>query len=97
MGEARGSTSIKKVGAPFALAALFCLPCLLPVIAAVIGVAAFSAAGGWLAGNALAVALGSGAAAVGAALVTYVVIARRRRTSCEPAVHFEAEREMSGR
>jgi len=88
---------VNKTAAPFALAALLCLPCLLPVIAAVIGVAAFSAMGGWLAGNALAVALGSSAAAVGAAFVTYVVLARRRRTNCEPSVHFEAEREMSGR
>ena len=77
--------------------ALLCLPCLLPVIAAVIGVAAFSAIGGWLTGNALAVALGSSAVALGAALVTYVVVARRRRTTCAPAVHFEAEREVIGR
>ena len=88
---------MKKAGAPIALAALFCLPCLLPVIAAVVGVAAFSAVGGWLTGNAFAVALGSGATAVGVALVTYVVIARRRQTTCAPAVHFETEREVSGR
>ena len=88
---------MKKTGAPIALAALLCLPCLLSVIAAVIGVAAFSAIGGWLTGNALAVALGSSAVALGAALVTYVVVARRRRTSCESAVHFEAEREVIGR
>ncbi len=97
MDGTKGSESVKKVGAPLALVALFCLPCLLPLIAAVIGVAGFSAVGGWLTGNALAVALGSSAAAVGAVLATYVVITRRRRASCEPAVHFDTEREMSGR
>lgn len=83
---------MKKVGSPIALAALFFLPCLLPVIAAVVGVAAFSAVGGWLAGIALAVALGSSAAAVGVALVPYVVVARRRQTSCRPCISKQSER-----
>ena len=94
MDETRGSESIKKVGAPLALAALFCLPCLLPLIAVLVGVAAFSALGGWLAGNALAVALASGVVAVGAVLVTYVVIARRRQTSCEPLTRSGPEQEV---
>ncbi len=84
---------VKKAGMPIALVALLCLPCLLPVIGAVVGIAAFSAAGGWLAGNGVAVAAASVVAAAGAGLVTYVVIARRRRTSCAPAGRMSTEQE----
>lgn len=63
-------------------AALVCLPCLLPVIAALVGVAALSAAGGWLTGNAVAVGLAVAAPPAGLAAAFYVVAARRRRTQC---------------
>ncbi len=83
MDETKGSESIKKAGAPLALAALLCLPCLLPVIVAAIGIATFSAAGGWLANNALVVVLASSGAIAGAVLATYMVLAKRRRPACE--------------
>ena len=41
---------------------LLCLPCLLPVLAVLVGVGAVSAFGGWIGDNGTAVALGVGGA-----------------------------------
>jgi hypothetical protein len=61
---------------------LVCVPCLLTVVAAVGGLAVLSAAGGWLADNALVTVLGAGGVTL--SLVFGVLIYRqRRRAACE--------------
>ncbi len=64
-------------------ALLLCLPCLLPVIAVLGGVAVFSALSGFITDNALVVGLGI-AGAIASLVAAYIVRARRRHSAaCE--------------
>ena len=65
---------------------LLCLPCLLPVLAVLVGVGAVSAFGGWIGDNGTAVALGVAGALVAAPLGAYAFWVRRRPGAvCDPA------------
>lgn len=65
-------------------AVLLCLPCLLPLIAVLGGVAILSAMGGFITANAFVVGLGAGGAIASLATAAYVVRTRARRGSaCE--------------
>lgn len=62
--------------------ALVCLPCLLPVLAALTGVAALSALGGWLTDNATMIGVGATVALASFGLAGFVLLARRRALTC---------------
>jgi hypothetical protein len=81
------SADLKKAAGPLGIAGavLLCLPCLLPVLAVLIGAGALSGFGGWIGGNALVVSLGGAAVAVGLLVFAVAFTARRRRAAaCEP-------------
>ena len=87
MHETQGSTKTA-AGAPVALigaAALLCLPCLLPVLAVLVGAGALTGFGGWIIANALLVGLGGGTVLAALALLAGAVIVRKRRAAaCAP-------------
>jgi hypothetical protein len=65
-------------------ALLLCLPCLLPVIAVLGGVAVFAALVSFITDNALLFGLGSGGVAASLAMAAHVVRTRRRNgAGCE--------------
>jgi hypothetical protein len=81
------TADLKKVAGPLGIAGavLVCLPCLLPVLAVLIGAGALAGFGGWIGDNALFLSLGGAAVIVGLAALVGVLTARRRRAAaCEP-------------
>lgn len=78
----RMKTTVGPLGVLGAL--LVCLPCLLPVIAVLGGVAVFTALGGFIMDNALTLGLGSGGVTASLATAAYIMLARRRHSAaCE--------------
>ncbi len=79
--------AVKKAAGPAALmgAVLLCLPCLLPVLAVLVGAGALTGFGGWITANALLVGLGASATLAAFALLATALIARKRRAAaCTP-------------
>ncbi|MDE3097071.1 MAG: hypothetical protein KGK07_13870 [Chloroflexota bacterium] len=80
-GETRKAIPVGIIGA----AALLCLPCLLPVLAVLVGAGALTGFGGWISANALLAGLGGGTVLAACALLATALIARKRRAAaCAP-------------
>lgn len=86
-GSGRGGGVHKSTG-PLAIiaAALFCLPCLLPVLAVLVGAGALTGLGGWITANGVIVGLGGGTVLAAVALLA-AALTRRRRSAAACAPH----------